>query len=112
MEIWHKPSIEECEDESAVNFIETIDEWRSSVLYLLTGELLAYPSKARVLRTRVSCFTVIESLLNRHAFSMPLLKCLGPHKAQCAIDEVYEGVCGEHLEAIALAMKVLRAGFF
>ena len=43
---------------------------------------------------------------------MPLLKCLGPEQVDYAIRETHKGIYGEHLEAIALAAKILRAGFY
>ncbi|XP_019462945.1 PREDICTED: uncharacterized protein LOC109361868 [Lupinus angustifolius] len=42
----------------------------------------------------------------------PLLKCLGPERADYVLREIHEGSCGHHLGATSLAKKVLRARYY
>ncbi|XP_072094212.1 uncharacterized protein [Arachis hypogaea] len=48
----------------------------------------------------------------RRGFSRPLLKCLDRKKADIALAEAHEGICGIHSGARSLAQKILRAGFY
>ncbi|GKV12598.1 hypothetical protein SLEP1_g23719 [Rubroshorea leprosula] len=50
--------------------------------------------------------------LYKRATSMPLLRCLTPYKAQYAVREVHEGVCGTHISSRTLARKLLRHGYY
>lgn len=43
---------------------------------------------------------------------MPYLRCLQPVEAQYALEEVHEGIRGQHLSGRALAHKVLRQGYY
>ncbi|RRT36162.1 hypothetical protein B296_00053686 [Ensete ventricosum] len=43
-------------------------------------------------------------------FNQPLLYCLHTTKAQTTLVEVREGICGEHIDARTLALKVLGQG--
>ena len=80
--------------------------------YLLDQELPTTPLEAKRLKTSATYFTVIGQELYKRGYSAPLLKCLGPQKAERALEEVHEGDCGEHLGGRALAGKILRASFF
>ena len=65
-----------------------------------------------MVRIRATRFSIISGELYKRGYSMPLLKCLGPDRAKYALEEVHDGICGEHLGARALATKVLRSGFY
>ena len=45
-------------------------------------------------------------------FSHPSSKCIAKEDADYVLREVHEGVCGNHIEARALAGKVLRQGYY
>ncbi|XP_019418532.1 PREDICTED: uncharacterized protein LOC109329311 [Lupinus angustifolius] len=59
-----------------------------------------------------SMYTLIGGTLYRRGFTAPLLKCLGPERADYVLREVHEGICGHHLGAASLANKVLCAGYY
>ncbi|MCH80654.1 gypsy retrotransposon integrase-like protein [Trifolium medium] len=44
--------------------------------------------------------------------SIPLLKCLAGREALTVLQEVHEGIAGQHLGGRALTKKVLRAGYY
>ena len=43
---------------------------------------------------------------------MPLLKCVMPSEADYIMREIYEGICGNHVEGQSLAFKTLRQGYY
>ncbi|XP_052206820.1 uncharacterized protein LOC127811152 [Diospyros lotus] len=109
VEVLQRPSI----DEPEVACIENDNDWRTPFYkYLTMGELPADPKEARKVKIRGAHFTVIDGTLYKRAYTMPLLKCLGPQETDYTLAEVHSGVCGEHLEGRALAAKILRADFF
>ena len=96
-----------------MKIIEMADDQRSPILkYLLTGELPINLAKARMLKGRAALFVIIDNILYKHAFSMPLLRCLGLHEVQQTLHDVHEGDCSEHLGGRLLAAKIMRACFF
>jgi len=96
-----------------VTCVDTESDWKMALYqYLTSSELPNDPLEARRLRMWVVRFTIINGVLYKRAFTMPLLKCLGPQEVKYSLVEIHSGVCGEHLGARALEAKVLRAGFF
>ncbi|CAL0314908.1 unnamed protein product [Lupinus luteus] len=89
------------------------DNWTGPFIrYILHGSLPADPKdKQRFLRC-CAWYTLIQGTLYRRGFSTPLLKCLGPERADYVLREIHEGSCGHHLGAASLAKKVLRAGYY
>ncbi|GKV32493.1 hypothetical protein SLEP1_g41093 [Rubroshorea leprosula] len=57
-------------------------------------------------------FTLLDNQLYKRAASMPLLRCLTPYKAEYAVREVHEGVCGTHIGGRTLARKLMRHGYY
>ncbi|GKV53644.1 hypothetical protein SLEP1_g60161, partial [Rubroshorea leprosula] len=55
---------------------------------------------------------LVDGVLYKRSFSLPLLRCLNPYEAEYALREVHEGVCGSHVGARTLAHKVLRQGYY
>ena len=101
------------EEEEIMDIEEGVEDWRTPIKkYLMTGELPPNLVEAKKLRVRGARFTLVNEVLYKRAFSMPMLKCLGPEEAKLAMAETHEGICGQHLGSRALATKILRAGFF
>ncbi|KAK3039116.1 hypothetical protein RJ639_028862 [Escallonia herrerae] len=59
-----------------------------------------------------SKFTLVDGVLYKKSFSLPYLKCLSPKEADYALQEVHEGICGQHLGGKNLAHKILRQGYY
>ena len=59
-----------------------------------------------------SQYVIMNGHLYKRSVSLPLLKCLGPTDADCALKEVYEGICENHLRDKSLAYKVLQQGYY
>ena len=79
--------------------------------YLIGGLLLSDPKEAAKLRARSAKFTVHKGRLYKRGFFAPILKCIAGRDADYVLKEVHEGVCRNHIEARALAGKVLRQGY-
>ncbi|KAK2997736.1 hypothetical protein RJ639_024902 [Escallonia herrerae] len=57
-------------------------------------------------------FVLVDGVLYKKSFSLPYLKCLSPKEADYALQEVHEGICGQHLGGRNLAHKILRQGYY
>ncbi|GKV47270.1 hypothetical protein SLEP1_g54184 [Rubroshorea leprosula] len=87
--------------------------WIDPILsFLRDGILPEDRQEAMKLRRKASRYTLIDGVLYKRSFSLPLLRCLNPYEAEYALREVHEGVCGSHVGARTLAHKVLRQGYY
>ena len=43
---------------------------------------------------------------------MPYLKCVDEEEAKYILEEIHEGVCGNHASPRLLVSKIIRAGYF
>ncbi|GKV29297.1 hypothetical protein SLEP1_g38236 [Rubroshorea leprosula] len=82
------------------------------VSFLRDGIVPEDRQEAMKLRKKTSRYTLVDGVLYKRSFSLPLLRCLNPYEAEYALREVHEGVCGSHVGARTLAHKVLRKGYY
>ncbi|XP_074355758.1 uncharacterized protein LOC141695410 [Apium graveolens] len=80
--------------------------------HLQTGWLSSDVVEARKLSLHALRYSLIDGILYKRSFIVPYLGCLRPDEAQLSLDEVYEGICGQHLGGRALAHKITRLGFY
>lgn len=52
-----------------------------------------------------------DALYNR-GFAMPYLKCVEEDEAKYILEEVHEGVYGDHTDPRSLIRKIIRIGYF
>ncbi|GKV21714.1 hypothetical protein SLEP1_g31668 [Rubroshorea leprosula] len=87
--------------------------WTDPILFFLRdGTVPEDRQEAMKLRRKASRYTLVDGVLYKRSFSLPLLRCLNPYEAEYALREVHEGVCGSHVGARTLAHKVLRQGYY
>ncbi|GKV40196.1 hypothetical protein SLEP1_g47864 [Rubroshorea leprosula] len=87
--------------------------WTDSIIsFLRDGTVPEDRQEAMKLRKKASRYTLVDGVLYKRSFSLPLLRCLNPYEAEYALREVHEGVCGSHVGARTLAHKVLRQGYY
>ncbi|GKU85421.1 hypothetical protein SLEP1_g100 [Rubroshorea leprosula] len=87
--------------------------WTDSIIsFLREGIIPEDRQEAMKLRKKASRYTLVDGVLYKRSFSLPLLRCLNPYEAEYALREVHEGVCGSHVGARTLAHKVLRQGYY
>ena len=109
MEIQKHPSIEE----APTLTIQSTNSWMTPIIsFLLDGHLPQDIDKARKIRKRVARFTILNDTLYKRGFSMPYLKCVDQDEAKYILDEIYEGVYGDHAGPRSLVSKVIRTGYF
>ena len=80
--------------------------------YLKTEALPTEEKEAKMLKREAQYYTIINNILYKREISIPLLKCVPTSNTKLVPEEIYSGICGNHLRARALSKKVLRAGFF
>ena len=61
-------------------------------------------------RKRVTRFTILNDTLYKRGFFMPYLKCVNKEEARYILEEIHEGICGDHAGPRSLISKVIRTG--
>ncbi|GLJ16331.1 hypothetical protein SUGI_0276020 [Cryptomeria japonica] len=59
-----------------------------------------------------SRYVILADILYRRGLDGTLLRCLESDKAQVALREVHEGICGPHASGPTLAKKLIRTGYY
>ena len=110
LEIKTSPSIGEEVEVMSVNIGES---WMDPIrAYIRDGILPEDKRKARILKCRAARYTLLDGVLYRRGFTLPLLRCVDDEEADYVLREIHEGVCGNHSGARTLAFKALRQGYF
>ena len=78
------------------------------VQYLKDGVLPKDKKKARLLRIKSARYTLYDDQLYKRGFSTPLLKCVDLEQGNHILQEIREGICGNHAGGLSLAHKALR----
>ncbi|KAK3009312.1 hypothetical protein RJ639_013748 [Escallonia herrerae] len=76
------------------------------------GFTIEYALHFRNLRVKTARYALVEGILYKKSFSLPYLRCLRPSESLYALQEVHEGICGQHLGGRTLAQKILRQGYY
>lgn len=97
-----QPSIEEKEAMS----IDIADSWMTPIIaYLEHGVLPSDRNEAKKLIRKASRYLVMEGILYRRGYSMPLLRCVTIDQSKNLLIEVHEGFCGDHAGGKAYQRK-------
>ncbi|XP_072074378.1 uncharacterized protein [Arachis hypogaea] len=97
----------------SITNINHLRDWRTPFLeYINAGIMPRDEPNPQSFRRKASLYTNIAGELYRHGFSQPLLKFLSKDEAHEVMNEVHEGVCGNHIGGWALAAKIVRIGYF
>ncbi|GKU89583.1 hypothetical protein SLEP1_g3707 [Rubroshorea leprosula] len=87
--------------------------WTDSIIsFLRDGIVPEDRQEAMKLRKKASRYTLVDGVLYKRSFSLPLLWCLNPYEAEYALREVHEGIYESHVGARTLAHKALRQGYY
>ena len=81
------------------------------ISYLQDGHLPQNTEEAKKIKKRAARFTILNDALYKRGFSMPYLKCVDEEEARYILEEIYEGVCGDHASPRSLVNKVVRIGY-
>ena len=82
------------------------------VSFLQDGHLPQNPDEARKIKKRAARFTILNDVLYKRGFSMPYLKCVDDDEAKYILEEIHEGICGDHAGPRSLISKAIRTGYF
>ena len=82
------------------------------IQYLKDSVLSEDKRKARLLRLKAARYMLYDDQLYKRGFLAPLLKCVDLEKGNYLLQEIYEGVYGNHARGQSLAHKALRQGYF
>ncbi|GAU23378.1 hypothetical protein TSUD_334260 [Trifolium subterraneum] len=107
-----KPSIEKTAE---VMHICAVNEqsWMSPVYnFLKSGTLPVDAKEATKIRKRACSYVLLDDKLYRRGFSIPLLKCVEETRVEFILQEIHEGINGQHIGGRSLARKALRAGYY
>ena len=80
------------------------------ISFLQDGHLPQDVEEAKKVRKSVAKF--LNDTLYRRGFSMPYLKCVDEEEAKYILEEIHEGVCGDHVGPRSLVSKVTKTGYF
>lgn len=109
VEVQKHPSIEEFH----TFVIQAQRSWKTSILsFLRDGRHPADVDKARKVRKRVAKFRILNDILYKRDISMPYLRCVEEDEAKYILEEVHEGICGDHTCLRSLVNKIIRASYF
>ena len=82
------------------------------ISFLQDGHLPQDADEARKIKKRAARFTILNDTLYKRDFSMPYLKCVDEDEAKYILEEIHEGICGDHAGPRSLVSKVIRTGYF
>ena len=109
MEIQKHPSIKEVPTLT----IQSTNSWMTPIIsFLLDRHLPQDTDEARKIKKRAARFTILNDTLYKRGFSMPYLKCVDEDEAKYILEEIHEGVCGDHAGLRSLVSKVIRTSYF
>ncbi|XP_075652567.1 uncharacterized protein LOC142622890 [Castanea sativa] len=109
MEMQKCPSIEEI-----LTFeIQGIKSWMTPIVsFLQDGHLPQDAKEARKIKQRATRFTILNDNLYKRGHSLPYLKCVDEDEARYILEEIHEGIYGDHAGPRSLVSKVIRTGYF
>ena len=85
------------EPQSIVNGVTSADTWMTPIIRnLKDGYLLEDKKQARLLRLKATRYILYDGQLYRRGFSTPLLKCVDLTEGNYMLQEIHEGVYGNH----------------
>ena len=82
------------------------------IMYLLHRDLPENKNEARNLHIRAAQYALIGNHLYHKSFTGPYLRCLNREDAQRLLEEIHEGICGNHSEGRSLAHKAFTTGYY
>lgn len=106
MEHLHKPSIEETEVLS-ITIPTKLTQKDNIIAYLLEEKLPEDKVEAHKLRCKVTAYIMIREQLYKREYSISYLRYLDKDKALYMLQEVHEGMCGNHTIRRSFVDKII-----
>ncbi|XP_015952451.1 uncharacterized protein LOC107476997 [Arachis duranensis] len=113
-ETLQEPSVTKIEAKQDVLEVSGLElEWMTPFIKYIKFDIIPKEEKeAKKIRKEVQNYTLVKNILYKRGISTPLLKCVSTSKTMEVLEEVHNGICGNHLGVRSLARKVIRAGFY
>ena len=93
--------------------IQEQDEWMTPIVcYLKEGQLSEDRKEVQKVQIRATRFIIIKDTLYRRGHSFIYLHCANKEEVNYVLQEIHEGICGNHAGARSLVGKALRAGYY
>ena len=109
MEVQKHPSIEEM----PMFAVQRVSSWMTPIMaFIQDGHLPQDTTEAKKVRKRAARFTILNDTLYKRGFSMPYLKCVDEEEAKYILEEIHQGVCGDHTGPRSLVSKAARTDYF
>ena len=78
------------------------------VSFLQDGYLPQDAEEAKKIKKKAARFSILNDTLYKKGFSIPYLKCVDEEEAKYILEEINEGVCGDHIGPRSLVSKVFE----
>ena len=109
MEVHKHPNIEEV----STFAIQSISSWMTPILSFLQDKYLPQDvEEARKVKKKAARFTILNDTLYKRGFSIPYLKCTDEEEAKYILEEIHEGVCGDHAGFRSFVRTVIKTCYF
>ncbi|KAG5544402.1 hypothetical protein RHGRI_016977 [Rhododendron griersonianum] len=96
-----------------VQAVDYSNSWIGPITDYIQNGTLPYDNvKARQLKIRAAKYLIMGDVPYRRSFSLPYLRCLIPPESTRAMEEVHQGICGDHQGGRMLSYKLLRLGYY
>ena len=93
--------------------IQEQDEWMTPIVcYLKEGQLSEDRKEVQKVQIRATRFIIIKDTLYRRGHSLFYLHCANKEEVNYVLQEIHEGICGNHAGARSLVGKALRVGYY
>ena len=93
--------------------IQSTNSWMTPIVsFLQDGHLPQNAKKAKKIKKRAARFTILNDTLYKRGFSMPHLKYVDEDEAKYILEEIHEGIYGEHAGPRSLVSKVIQKCYF
>ena len=113
VEFLSRPSIHPTYQPQVVNCATMANSWMTPMIqYLKDGILPKNKNKARLLKLKAPRYIIYDEKLYKRGFSTPLLKCVDLEEGNYILQEIHEGICGNHAGGKSLAHKALDRVIF
>ncbi|CAL8993374.1 unnamed protein product [Prunus brigantina] len=99
--------------EAELNTVRQDPSWMDPIhAYLTNGTLPTDRTEAKTERRRSARYLLLQGILYRRSYSLPLLRCVAPQQGDYILREIHEGACGDHSGSQSLAFKAVRQGYY
>ncbi|XP_062085562.1 uncharacterized protein LOC133791657 [Humulus lupulus] len=83
-----------------------------TINYLKDGALPTDRREARRLVYKAARNTLVDGVLYKRWFSVPLLRCVDEEEVMKVLYEIHEGECGSHASGPSTTRKAMRQGYY